>query len=347
MVETALEKMPVFEAQLHSAKDTFLTMADEKTWISEMEFAMQTIKNNKTLQTVDPTSIRNAIVNVAMTGTTLNPAMAQAYLVPRDGKCCLDFSFRGLLKIATDAGTVISVQANVVYDFDEFDYEEGTNQHIHFKRSLKPPDDFLKDPTGTFWKHLVCVFSIATLHDGSKDYMILPSHYIEKVKRSSKAKSEFAPWQTWPAEMARKTVIKYHYKTLPQTDRMSNAVNILNEHEGLDLEKEPTNAQKLNDRLKKTKDPVDAATDITPGNDKDKGSTGTSEGNPPEIQDVDEDLYRELEKGLRDAKSEDDLAGAWAIVQKQGDNLTTEQLSLLTTLKNSLKLKLKGDKPSG
>lgn len=227
---------PRFEVAAISAKQMFLQVADEGTWNKEIGFALQILRGSDLLQKCDPTSVRNAVTNLALTGATLNPALAQAYLVPRDGKCCLDFSYRGLLKIATDSGGVKSIQAAVVYDFDVFDYEEGTESFIRHKRNLDPPADFKKDPLAGFWPHFLCAFSIATLHDGTKDYMILPKWRIDKIRNTSKVKSDKGPWGQWPEEMARKTVIKYHYKTLPQTDRMSTAVSVLNEHEGLDIE---------------------------------------------------------------------------------------------------------------
>jgi recombination protein RecT len=225
---------PKYEMAVIEAKPMFIQCSDEKTWSKEVGFAMQILRGNDVLQKCDLQSIKNAVVNVSLTGISLNPALALAYLVPRDGKCVLDISYRGMIKVGTDSGSVKGVQANVVYTFDEFYYEEGTNQRIDFKRNMDPPEDFKKDPLGCFWKYLLCVYSIATMYDGGKDYMIMPKWRIEKIKASSKAKSDRAPWGQWPEEMTRKTVIKYHYKTLPQTERMAQAVAILNEHEGLD-----------------------------------------------------------------------------------------------------------------
>lgn len=225
---------PNYELAVIEAKPMFTQCSDEKTWLKEVGFAMQIIRGNDVLQKCDRQSIKNAIVNISLTGLSLNPALALAYLVPRDNKCVLDISYRGMIKVGTDSGSVKGVQANVVYTFDEFHYEEGTNQRIDFRRNLDPPEDFKKDPLGYFWKYLLCVYSIATLHDGGKDYMIMPKWRIEKIKASSKARSDRAPWGQWPEEMTRKTVIKYHYKTLPQTEHMAQAVAILNEHEGID-----------------------------------------------------------------------------------------------------------------
>ena len=83
----------------------------------ESSFAMQIMQSNSFLTT---TAIRNqaslvsAVVNVAAIGISLNPAEKEAYLVPRNGAVCLDISYVGLMRLATDTGQVEWVQADVV-----------------------------------------------------------------------------------------------------------------------------------------------------------------------------------------------------------------------------------------
>jgi recombination protein RecT len=239
---------PKYEVAVINAKPMFLQIdqGDESRWNKELVFALQIVRGNDLLQKCLPESIMNAIVNIATIDVSLNPALALAYLVPRDGKCVLDISYRGLIKIGTDSGSIRSIQSNVVYSFDEFDYSEGTELFVKHKRSMAPPEDFLKDPLGNFWKYFVCAYSVATLHDGSKDYMIMPKYKIEKIRNTSKIKSEKGPWGQWPEEMSRKTVIKYHYKTLPQSEKLGQAVAILNDNDGIDFDQQKKDAKKSN-----------------------------------------------------------------------------------------------------
>jgi recombination protein RecT len=201
-------------------KNAFLQVANEDTYFKEIIFAKQVLDNSDALQKCDKNSLRSAIFNIALTGATLNPALHQAYLVPRKGKVCLDISYRGLVKIATDSGGVIDVDATVVRDHDEFYYEQGLTP------ALKHIPCIEGDPGGFKF-----VYAIATLHNGIKKFIVLSKDEIEKVKATSQAKS--GPWSEWYDEMARKTAVKKLYKLLPQTDRMSTAVSVLNEHEGL------------------------------------------------------------------------------------------------------------------
>lgn len=210
-----------FESSALQAKDMFLQLTDEKTWSREIVFALQILRNNRLLQGTDPQSIRDAVVNVATTGATLNPALHQAYLVPRDGKCCLDFSYRGLTKLAVDSGSVIDVDATVVHVKDEFYYEMGLEPKLIHRPWL-----------GEDHGELTHVYAIALLHNKVKKFIVLNKAEVEKVKSTSKAQN--GPWKNWYEEMARKTAVKKLYKLLPQTDRMGHAIAAVNEHEGLE-----------------------------------------------------------------------------------------------------------------
>src|SRR5690606_39362507 len=90
---------PDFEA---NAAELKLNLSFQK----EANFALQIFQGNDYLTKMSPDSIKNAIVNVALTGLTLNPVMKFAYLVPRKGKFVLDVSYMGLAKILTDTGSV-------------------------------------------------------------------------------------------------------------------------------------------------------------------------------------------------------------------------------------------------
>lgn len=245
MEKNEIAQRPKFETAAVKAKDMFLQLTDEKTWSREIVFALQILRGNRLLQSADQQSIRDAVVNIATTGATLNPALHQAYLVPRDGKCCLDFSYRGLAKIAVDSGSVIDIDATVVHERDEFYYEMGLEPKlIHRPHLGENPGD------------MTHVYAIAILHNGVKKFIVLTKAEIEKVRATSKAQN--GPWKTWYEEMSRKSAVKKLYKMLPQTDRMSVAVSAINEHEG--LEEKTGKASDIASRF-------DDAIEIVPTND--------------------------------------------------------------------------------
>ena len=201
-------------------RDRFLEVVTEKDYNREINFAIQAIRGNDKLQKCDEQSIKNAIVNIALTGATLNPALQQAYLVPRKGKCCLDFSYRGLFKIAVDSDSVYDIDATAVFEGDDFYYEMGLQPVLNHIPKMHEDEKN---------KNVKAVYAIATLHHGIKKFVVLDKEKIERARKSSQYD---VVWNAHYDEMAKKTAVKLLYKLLPQTERMSTAVSVINEHEG-------------------------------------------------------------------------------------------------------------------
>ena len=250
----------------------------QNTWTRESMFALQAVKGSDLLMKCSPESIKNAVINIALVGATLNPALKEADLIPRKGVACLDFRYSGLIRIAVDAGAVLSMNAYVVYDCDEFDYDLGKNPPVTYKPSMNPPFDpekVAKDPA-EFWKHIVCAISRAVLPSGIVDWQVLPKWKLLKVRETSMSKdSNYSPWKTWPEEMIRKTVIKYAAKTLKgysKNERLERAVQMQNDIDGLDLE-----AGEGRDTGAELEKRLGAARDITP-----EGQDGTKEPVSPD-----------------------------------------------------------------
>ncbi len=190
---------------------------------SEGKFAVQIIMASEYLQKCSTMSIRNAITNVASVGLTLNPAMKLAYLVPRDGQCCLDISYIGLKKLATDTGSVLDSAAEIVRE----------NDHFKYKGPYAAPEHEF-DPFASEEQRgeVRGVYVWAKLPNGIDKIETLGMEEIKKIRSKSKAKS--GPWQEWFGEMCKKAAIKRASKGWPRTERLSAAEAILNEHEGND-----------------------------------------------------------------------------------------------------------------
>lgn len=196
----------------------------------EISFALQIINKSSYLQGCNQESKFAAVINVANIGLTLNPAAKEAYLVPRDGKCCLDPSYIGLVKLLTDSGSVKSVLCNLVYANDFFELDQADNKKpVTHRPSLK------KSERGI----LLGAYALATLPDDNRqaEWMDVEDLYLirdrsESYKSYKNGKSKSCIWVSDEGEMMRKTVIKRIYKYLPRTDRMSaidNAIEVDNQ----------------------------------------------------------------------------------------------------------------------
>lgn len=197
-------------------------LSDESIqWEKEKQFAIQAFQGNKFLADTaakNKASLQNAIINVASIGISLNPANKHAYLVPRDGKVCLDISYMGLLHLAMSSGSILWGQCKIVYSNDTY-----TNNGLD------------KSPThsySAFGDRGDIVGAYCTVKTTSGDYLTdeMPVADIVKVQNSSKAKN--GPWKTHWSEMARKTVVKRASKYWPTVDRLDNAIHHLNTDSG-------------------------------------------------------------------------------------------------------------------
>lgn len=222
-----------YQAAIQKAKDRFAKIASQTVnYDKESIFAMQALmKTDFAMKTANnnPNSVHLAMINVASTGLTLNPANGYAYLVPRDGAIHLDISYKGLIKIATDAGSIVWARAEVVYADDRFEYRGPAEAPVHSA-----------DPFKADRGDIIGAYCIAKTNDGDMLTEVMPLDEIEKIRSKSSAwvKGQVGrkgPWEEFFSEMCRKAVVKRASKTWPYTDRseaIGQAVEIANEAEG-------------------------------------------------------------------------------------------------------------------
>jgi len=199
---------------------------NQVAWKEENHFALQALTKNQMLAKCSVPSIQAALINVAAVGLTLNPADGYAYLVPEYNKdlkcqeCALRISFKGLIKVATDTGSIKWVKAEIVKENDTFDYNGPCQMPVH---SMDP----FKDRGAT-----VGVYCIAKTIDN--DVLVDLMDIAELQKIQSCAKTQMV-WTAWPDEMSKKAIIKRASKQWPKTDQSSTlhkAVEVINDTEG-------------------------------------------------------------------------------------------------------------------
>ncbi|SKB32804.1 recombinase RecT [Sphingopyxis flava] len=134
----------------------------------------------------------------------------------------------GLRKKILQSGEIRDITAKVVYRAEyergTFLYEEGTERMLRHK-----PDLLLSDEEATD-ENIVAAYSIATYMDGTMSYEVMSRAEINKVRQVSKTGAlgmvdrrtkkpiePKGPWVDWFGEMAKKTVMRRHAKTLPMS----------------------------------------------------------------------------------------------------------------------------------
>lgn len=216
------------EDSIYGTKDAFASVLTDRSinFDREAEFALQALYGNDYAMKIamqNRQSVINAVVNIAAIGISLNPAKRQAYLVPRDGKICLDISYMGLLDLAIDSGSIRWGQAELVYETDAFALN-GVDQQPTHKRN-----PFAKDRGD-----VVGVYVVVKTADGDYLTTAMAVDEINAIRDRSSAwkawvsKQKSCPWVTDWGEMAKKTVVKRAYKYWPKSDRLDQAIHHLN-----------------------------------------------------------------------------------------------------------------------
>jgi recombination protein RecT len=133
----------------------------------------------------------------------------------------------GLRKKILQSGEISSLETNVVYrreaEEGAFIFEAGTEAVLRHRPMLDLTDEDLHDD------NIVAAYSVATMKDGTKSFEVMRRAEINKVRQASqtgatgKTKRDGTaippkgPWVDWFGEMARKTVMRRHSKTLPMS----------------------------------------------------------------------------------------------------------------------------------
>lgn len=89
--------------------------------------ALSALNNTPALQQCTPMSFIAALLNAAQLGLEPNTPLGHAYLIPYKNKgvleCQFQIGYKGLIDLSYRSGQVKSIQAQAVYQNDDFEYE--------------------------------------------------------------------------------------------------------------------------------------------------------------------------------------------------------------------------------
>lgn len=230
--------LQVITDDIYSVRDSFIAVLSDRDINFEREagFAIQAIsRNDYTLGIAVKSrqSVIDAVTNIAAIGISLNPAKKQAYLVPRDGRICLDISYMGLMDLAMATGSIKWAQAALVHEQDIFTlngYDKPpTHNFSPFSTTRGPIVGVyvvVKTADGEYLTHTMDIASAHAIRDRSQAW----KSWIAKKAATP------GPWGTDEGEMVKKTCVKQAYKYWPKTERLEKAIHYLNTEGGEGLE---------------------------------------------------------------------------------------------------------------
>ena len=185
-----------------------------------MRIVVTSVNQNPGLLDCDRQSVLAACMTAAQLGLVTDGVLGEAYLVTRfaNGRkvASLQIGYRGLVKLARQAGDIDTFEADVIYNTDNVTWTLGDLGRFAIER------DWTREPG-----EVVGAYALARFKGGGVQRAIMRMDEIAKARDSSDGYKAFkagkiksTPWSTHPEEMAKKTAIRKLSKMLNlSTDR--------------------------------------------------------------------------------------------------------------------------------
>lgn len=177
---------------------------------SEMQ-AKQAGKPHMSLANCSPQSFAGALLTAAALG--LEPGVnGEAYLVPYKRECQLIVGYQGYAKLFWQNPLARHLDAQAVYEADDFDYAYGTEPYLRHKPATK--EDRGK---------VVAYYAVATLSTGGSSFVVLSPSEVKKLRGGKVGTSgNIDDPMRW---MERKTALRQLIKTLPRSTMLNAAMS--------------------------------------------------------------------------------------------------------------------------
>jgi recombination protein RecT len=153
-------------------------------------------------------SIVAAILRAATLRLELDPALGQAYIVPRRDQATLQIGARGWVDLAHRTGKMIAIDVGDICENDTVDYVRGTLPRLE----VRPP---IGKPRGK----PIAYYCAAQWRDGGSTVEVMSVEEIHAIRDAHseewQRRGAQSVWGKHPAEMSKKTVVSRARKTWP------------------------------------------------------------------------------------------------------------------------------------
>ena len=183
-----------------------------------VRIAYGAVSRSPRLLECDPASIVRAVVESSELGLEPTGILGHSYLVPyrnnktRKMEAQLQVGYRGFIELAGRSGRLEHLRARVVYEGEDFIWEEGLEPKLVHVPVLN------RDPSAK----PVAVYATAKFIGGGVAFEVLSIDDVEKRRKSSRARDS-GPWVTHWDEMARKSAVRALAKYLPLSPELTTA----------------------------------------------------------------------------------------------------------------------------
>ena len=168
------------------------------------------VRQTPKLAQCDPQSFAGSILTAAALGLEPNTPNGEAYLIPYGKECQLVVGYQGMTKLFYQSPLAQHIDAQAVYENDEFDYAYGLDPYLRHKPALGERGD------------VVVYYGVAKLKSGASHFVVLSPEEVKALRQGKVGPSgKIADPMLW---MERKTVLRQLLKTLPKSSNLSQAI---------------------------------------------------------------------------------------------------------------------------
>ena len=181
--------------------------------------ALIEFQRNPLLMQCQIQSVAGCVMQAAMLGLEIGGSLGYCYMIPyrqKDGTYIAQFQvgYKGLAKKARDSGEIRHIDAGIVCQNDDYEFEKGLEPKCHVKFKF-----------GQDRGPVIGYYACSSFVGGGSCFEVMTK---DEVLRFAKVKSKSfnaGPWQNDFDAMAIKTVFKRLSKWLPMNEGMEKAIS--------------------------------------------------------------------------------------------------------------------------
>jgi len=189
--------------------------------------ALTLLRSESKLLECTPQSIAAAVIQAVQLDLRLDKTLGEAYLVPFKRQAQFLVGYRGLIKLASKCGALIT--SKVVHEWDFFEFEYGTSAFLKHRPTPRPTnpnqEEVLKSPDSQF---PIYAYAYADI-DKRTIFDVMDRTEIERVRALSKSWArdrQHSIWSIHVDEMCKKTVVRRLAKYLPLSVEFERAAEL-------------------------------------------------------------------------------------------------------------------------
>lgn len=181
-----------------------------------MRVALTGFRKTPQLLECSRASLFGALLETARLG--LEPCTEYAYLIPFNGECTLVIGYQGYVQLMYRTGQVDRVEAELVYEADEWEYSLGDGGRFYHKPKVAAAEAERGKP--------ILAYSYAALRGGGRTKVAMCNREQAERIKAEFARSTKSPWRDpkrFPA-MWLKTPVRQLQKWAPKSTEMRRAL---------------------------------------------------------------------------------------------------------------------------